>query len=157
MNDRVKAILADVKRLACEYYGLTGKPLGVTGEVAEFDAAEILGLELVAARTAAYDAIRRVGDSAERIQIKGRATSEAKPNQRLGRIKQTEGCDVVMLVLLDIKTLDAREIWEAPYPKVAECLARPGSKARNEKGALSVREFKSIGKLIWKRPVEARG
>ena len=89
-SKRTKAILADVKRLACEYYALTGKPLGVTGEVAEFDAAEILGLELVAARTAPYDAIRRVGNSEERIQIKGRATSEAKPNQRLGRIKQTD-------------------------------------------------------------------
>jgi len=27
-------ILSDVKKLAIEYYGLTGKPLGVTGEIA---------------------------------------------------------------------------------------------------------------------------
>jgi len=32
---RVRAILADAKRLAVEYYQLTGIPLGVTGEVAE--------------------------------------------------------------------------------------------------------------------------
>jgi hypothetical protein len=89
MKDRVTAILAGVKRLSCEYYALTGKPLGVTGEVAEFDAAEILGLELAPARTAAYDAIRRVGEAVERIQIKGRACTDATPGQRLGRIKPT--------------------------------------------------------------------
>lgn len=44
---RVREILAAVKPLAAEYYRLTGKPLGVTGEVAEYVAAEILGLELV--------------------------------------------------------------------------------------------------------------
>ena len=43
---RVREILAKVKPLAVEYYRLTGKPLGVTGEVAEYVAAEILGLTL---------------------------------------------------------------------------------------------------------------
>ena len=49
MNDpkeaRVKQILATVKPLAAEYYRLTGKPLGVTGEVAEYIAAEVLNLQ----------------------------------------------------------------------------------------------------------------
>ena len=62
-------ILADVKRLAVEYYELTEKPLGVTGEVAEVAAAEKLGLELAPARTEGYDATRPGG---ERVQIKGR-------------------------------------------------------------------------------------
>lgn len=44
--DRIKAILASVKPLAAEYYQLTGKPLGVTGEVAEYVAATVLGLEM---------------------------------------------------------------------------------------------------------------
>ena len=49
--ERVREILATVKPLAAEYYRLTGKPLGVTGEVAEYVAAEILGLVLADART----------------------------------------------------------------------------------------------------------
>ena len=58
-NDtRVREILAAVKPLAAEYYQLTKKPLGVTSEVAEYVAAEILGLELVPARTVGYDALR---------------------------------------------------------------------------------------------------
>ena len=41
------AILAETKRLAQQYRALTGKPLGVTGEVAEFEAARILDLDLL--------------------------------------------------------------------------------------------------------------
>jgi hypothetical protein len=51
---RIKAILAAVKPLAAEYYRLTGKPLGVTGEVAEYVAAEKLKLVLVPPRTAGH-------------------------------------------------------------------------------------------------------
>ena len=70
---RVREILATVKPLAAEYYRLTGKPLGVTGEVAEYVAAETLGLVLANARTPGYDAIRHTPDGPQRIQIKGRA------------------------------------------------------------------------------------
>ena len=70
---RVREILATVKPLAAEYYRLTGMPLGVTGEVAEFVAAECRGLELADARTAGYDAIRNGPGGPVFIQIKGRA------------------------------------------------------------------------------------
>jgi hypothetical protein len=48
----VRIVLAKVNPLAAEYYHLTGKSLGVTGETAEFVAAEHLGLELTVARIA---------------------------------------------------------------------------------------------------------
>jgi hypothetical protein len=53
---RVREILASAKRLAVEYYNLTGKPLGITGEVAEYIAAETLGLKLAPERTQGFDA-----------------------------------------------------------------------------------------------------
>ena len=143
---RIREILATVKPLAAEYYQLTGKPLGVTGEVAEYVAAELLGLTLVPARTVGYDALR----GTERIQIKGRAYGKkAKPGQRMSRIKLDAPCDTVLLVLLNNATLEAREMWEAPYSLVCNCLARPGSKAR-ARGALSVSSFKRIASRIWK-------
>jgi hypothetical protein len=144
---RVREILASVKPLGAEYYRLTGKPLGVTGEVAEYVAAEILGLTLVAARTVGYDALR----GQERIQIKGRAYGvKAKPGQRMSRIKLDAPCDTVLLVLLDNATLEAREMWEAPYASVCECLKRPGSKAR-ARGALSISTFKAlpVARRVW--------
>jgi hypothetical protein len=142
---RVREILAAVKPLAVEYYQLTGKPLGVTGEVAEYIAAETLGLTLVPARTVGYDALR----GSERIQIKGRAYGkDAKPGQRMSRIKLDAPCDTVLLVLLDNATLEPREMWEAPYATVCACLARPGSKAR-ARGALSVSAFKGMARRVW--------
>jgi hypothetical protein len=50
-----KDILRNVKALAVKYYRLTGKPLGVTGKVAEYEAAEKLDLELAKARTPGWD------------------------------------------------------------------------------------------------------
>jgi hypothetical protein len=142
---RVREILATVRPLAAEFYRLTGKPLGVTGEVAEYVAAEILGLQLAPARTAGYDALR----GAERIQIKGRAYSpDANRSQRISRIKLDAPCDTVLLVLLDNATLEPREMWEAPFSDVVVCLARPGSKAR-DRGALGVPAFKRLARRVW--------
>ena len=152
---RVREILAAVKPLAAEYYRLTGKPLGVTGEVAEFVAAGCLGLELTVARTAGYDAIRNGPNGPMLIQIKGRAYGDgANPAQRLGRIKTDARCDLVLLVLLDNATLEPREMWEAPFSEVLARLAEPGSKARNERGALSVRDFKKLKSVqrVWPIP-----
>jgi len=53
-NERkLKGLLRHAKQLAADYYRLTGKPLGVTGEVAEYEAANKLDLTLAPARTAA--------------------------------------------------------------------------------------------------------
>lgn len=139
-----------MKPLAAEYYRLSGKPLGVTGEVAEYVAAELLGLDLVPPRTAGYDALRHTLAGPQRIQIKGRAYDPvARSSQRIGTIKRDGPCDVVMLVLLDNATLDPVEIWEAPFPAVVARLIEPGSKARNERGALSVSDFKRLGRRVW--------
>lgn len=147
---RIREILAAVKPLAAEYYRLTSKPLGVTGEVAEYVAAELLGLDLVPPRTAGYDALRHTLAGPQRIQIKGRAYDPvARSSQRIGTIKRDGPCDVVMLVLLDNATLDPVEIWEAPFPAVVARLIEPGSKARNERGALSVSDFKRLGRRVW--------
>ncbi len=144
-ESRVWEILESAKSLASEFYKLTGKPLGVTGEVAEYEAARLLGLRLVAARMEGHDALR----GEERIQIKGRAFDvKVKRSQRMGRIKLDANCDTVLLVLLDNASLDAHEIWEAPYADVCALLARPGSKSR-DRGALGVSAFKAIARKVW--------
>ena len=142
---RVREILATVKPLAAEYYRLTGKPLGVTREVAEYVASELLRIKLVPARTEGHDALR----GKERIQIKGRAYGEKSRSQRISKITLDASCDTVLLVLLDNRTLEALEIWEARYCDVCECLKKPGSKAR-ARGSLAVSTFKGIACRIWK-------
>ena len=149
-NNRLAEILASVRELAVEYRALTGKPLGVTGELAEAAAAEALGLELVEARQAGYDAIRRTSEGLQRVQIKGRACAEKdNPGARLGIMSRSDDCDVVMMVLLDKTTLLLREIWEAPYAEIDAALTKPGSRMRNEKRQISVGSFKSHARRIW--------
>jgi hypothetical protein len=150
-DQRVMELLREAKTLAREYYALTGKPLGVTGEVAEYEAARILGIELTPARQAGYDAVERTDGSTKKLQIKGRCLQDnCKPGQRLGSIRTDHAWDAVLMVLLDC-TFDALEIYEAERQEVVAALKVPGSKARNKRGALSVNKFKSIGKLRWRR------
>jgi hypothetical protein len=149
-NDAILEILRAVKKLARRYRVLTGKPLGVTGEVAEYEAARLLELELTIARQAGYDAIRSEDGKVTRYQIKGRCVlPDSKPGQRLGSIDTRKDWDAVLLVLLD-ENLDATAIYEADRDPVIAALNAPGSKARNERGALAVGKFKSIGRLVWK-------
>jgi hypothetical protein len=147
---RIKEILASVKPLAAEYYRLTGKPLGVTGEVAEYIVAQELKLTLVPPRTSGHDAIRKTPKDEERIQIKGRALDSAsKKSQRIGSIKADAACDKVIVVLLENRTLEPVGMWEANYEDVITHLEKPGSRARNDRGSMSVSASKKIAQPIW--------
>jgi hypothetical protein len=145
----VMKLLADAKVLARQYRALTGKPLGITGEVAEYEASRILGVELTPARQAGYDAIELADGVTRRLQIKGRCVlKNCKPGQRLGSIDIEKDFDAVLLVLLD-EDFNAISIYEADRDVVIAALAVPGSRSRNERGALGVSKFKSIGRLRW--------
>ena len=146
---KIKNILEDAKDVAKRYKSLTGKPLGITGEVAEFTAASLLGLELAEARQSGYDAIQNKNGKIIKVQIKGRCLPENhNPGQRVGSIKLDKEWDTVVLVLLD-NEFEPYEIYEAERGAVTKALSAPGSKARNERGALGVAKFKSIGKKVW--------
>jgi hypothetical protein len=150
-REKLDRLLSEVKRIHREYRTLTDRPLGVTGEVAELEAARILGLDLCPARTPGYDAIRHSGSQQHRIQIKGRCLlPRAGRGGRLGKIKLNEAWDAVVLVLLD-QDLEAIEIHEADREAVERALTAPGSKSRNERGALAISKFKSIGRRTWTR------
>ena len=140
-------ILARAKQAAVDYYRLTGKPLGITGEVGEYEAARLLGLDLADARAPGYDATDQSG---RRYQIKARSIPEAgrKKSQRLGSIRLDHEWEAVLLVLMDA-CLQTEEIWEADRSSVTDALTAPGSKARNERGSLAVSKFKQIGHQVW--------
>lgn len=144
--DRIAAIIKKAKRVAMDYRKVTGKPLGITGEIGEYEAATLLNLDLATARTPGYDARDSRG---RRYQIKTRVIFPAsKPGQRLGRIKLDTAWDYVLLVLLD-EQLEPIEIHRATRTAVSKALAAPGSKSRNVRGQLGVSKFKSIGRRVW--------
>ena len=150
-SDEITKIISKVKILAKEYYKLTNKPLGITGEVGEYEAARILNLELSEARQSGYDAKNEAGN---KIQIKCRRLVKRLKNGRLsksgrlGRINLQNSWDLVILVLLDEK-FDVLEIYEAKRSIVENALTKPGSKSRNERGALGITQFISIANKVW--------
>lgn len=142
-------ILERAKKLAQRYRALTGKPLGVAGEIAEYEAARLLGLELVPARQAGYDALRRGKRRPERLQVKGRCIlPDSSKSQRIGKIDKSKPFDAVLLVLMD-DAFNATAIYEAQRAAVIAALTAPGSKARNNRGQLGVSKFKSLARRIW--------
>lgn len=145
-------LLRRAKQLARAYYALTGRPLGVTGEVAEYEAVRLLGLELAPPRQPGYDVIRRPGAgraaSGDRLQVKGRCVPNGPaPGEMLGRIGLEHAWDGMLVVLLDAR-YDATAIYEAGREAVCAALAVPGSRAR-ERGVLSVRKFVAVGRRVW--------
>jgi len=139
---RVMEILREAKKLAQEYRILTGKPLGITGEVAEYEVARLLRLQLTPARQAGYDAVEQINGQTRRFQIKGRCLLPGcKPGQRVGSIDTKKEWDAVLLVLLD-QDFETLEIYEAQREEVVHALLAPGSRARNERGALTSLSFR---------------
>ena len=73
IQDEILEILKEAKVLARRFYRLTGKPLGVTDEVAEYEAATKLGLLLHPARQAGYYSVPYY---LVKHQLEGRLTAQ---------------------------------------------------------------------------------
>lgn len=132
--EEIAAVLERARAAAMDYYRLTGNPLGITGEIGEYEAARLLGLKLSAAREAGYDVIDPAG---RRYQIEARCISEdrLRKSQRLGSIKLTHPWDSVLLVILDDE-FRATGIWPAERDAIATAIAALGSNARNSAAPL---------------------
>ena len=139
----VKDIIAQVKPLAASYYRLTGKPLGITGEVGEQEAARLFHLQLEGPRSPGYDA---KDDQGRRYQIKARSldAKSRKKTQNTGTLNDKDW-DAALFVLMDEK-FEVVEVWEADREDVDRELTRPGSKGRNVRRQLSLSKFKDIGR-----------
>ena len=142
-------IIAEAKLVARRYRALTGGPLGITGEVAEYEAVRLLGLEIADVRQDGYDAVRVSEDTKYKLQVKGRCfLDDSKRSQRVGGIKLKKEWDGVLLVLMN-GDFEPLEIYKANRPEITEALTKPGSIARNVRGSLAVSQFKSIGWRVW--------
>ncbi|MFC1932279.1 DUF6998 domain-containing protein [Chloroflexota bacterium] len=144
-TNTLRGIVEKAIDAARHYRNITGKPLGITGEVGEFLAADLMGLKLTEVRQPGYDAIANDG---RRIQIKARCILPSSSGGRLGSINLDHKWDTVMLILLS-RDFEPFSIYEAKRAAIKRELIRPGSKARNERGALSISKFKSIASLVW--------
>ena len=148
VSARVMAILADVKCLAQEYYELTaGRVLGVTGQIAEYEASKRLGLILAPPGTAGYNASR----GQELIQITGRRVPSGKLKcQRIGGLDLGKRWHTVVLVMLD-EHFEPTAIYEATRSALEVSLHRLEREAKERdraKQGMAVSEFMTLGRRI---------
>jgi hypothetical protein len=68
--------------------------------------------------------------------------------QRVGRIQLQKEWDTVLLVLLN-EYLEVKGMYEVGRKEITKAILKPGSKARNERGALPVSWFISNGKRLF--------
>ena len=148
----VEKLIAEARRLAAEFRRTTGKALpGVSGEIAEHDAARLLNLELCQDKSAGYDAIGLGKRQGKRIQIKGRVIfDEEKSGQRVGQLKLEQEWDSVVLMIMD-ENYEPYEIYEADREDILDVMDQAGQSARRKRGAMSVARFKIIARLVWTR------
>jgi hypothetical protein len=148
----VDKLISEARRLAVEFRRTTGKPLpGVSGEIAEHDAARLLNLELCEHKTGGYDAIGRGSREGKRIQIKGRVIfDEEKSGQRVGQLKLDQDWDSVVLVIMD-EDYEPFEIYEADREEILGAMEEAAKSSRKKRGAMTVARFKIIAQLVWTR------
>lgn len=141
----LEQLLEKAKEIAVSYRKLTGKPLGITGEIGEAVAAKKLNLSLADARQAGYDAVDGEG---RKIQIKSRVVGNiSKITGRMGAIKVTNDWDCVQLVIMT-DDFDVVAIYEADRESVVKAIGKSESRAR-QRGALAITEFIRFGIKVW--------
>ena len=145
----IDKLITETRRLAAEYRRSTGQALPVSGEIARYDAARILGLTLCEQRAGGIDAIGNGDREGQRIQVKSRVmTREKKSGARIGQLNPNGDWDTVLLVIMD-QDYEPCEIYEASREEVQEAIS--DSSSRSNRGALSVAKFKIISWLAWTR------
>jgi hypothetical protein len=148
----IDKLITEARKLASDYRRATGKPLaGVGVEIAEYDAARLLDLDLNVPPGSTYDALGRGLREGKRIIIKGRTIfDEEKKGQRIGQLKSDQDWDIAVLVLMD-ENHETYEIYEADREDLAEELDEAKQSKRAKRGAMSVAKFKNIAHIVWTR------
>jgi len=146
----LEKLIAETRLLAARYRETTGQALPVTGEIARFDAARQLGLELLDPREPGVDALGTGELEGRRYQIKGRIIiKEGKAGYRIGQLNTNGDWTHVALVLLDAN-FEPYEMYEASREEILNALQDASGK-RSKRGAMSVAKFQVIGDLVWSR------
>ena len=141
--------LENAKQLAIEYKVLTGKSLGITGEVAEFEAATKLNCTLCIARNPGFDIMDTVGN---KVQVKGRIVGDNI--QRVGTILENSSkkpWDYVLLVLLD-ENYELLAIYKASEEAIEDEIRRERPKGGKSRRDMTIPDFVKIGHLVWPVP-----
>jgi len=147
----IDKLMHETRQLAAKYRMTTGTTLPVTGEIARFDVAKELNLNLIDDLTLGYDA-EGLGERAGlRILIKGRVIFEdSRSTPRIGQINPDGRWDSVIMVLFDDDYMPV-EMYEATNIDISTAMKARRDSQNKKRGAMSVAQFKIISQLVWTR------
>lgn len=146
----VDKLMLEARKIAAQYRRATGKPLGISSEIAQHDVMRLMELKPSEQENAGFDALGTGSREGRKIQIKGRTLSgDARSSQRIGQVKTDQEWDSVMLLLMDAE-YNPVEIYEANREEILSVVNQTSNKRRH-RGAMSVGRFKNIGRLVWSR------
>ena len=146
----IGSLLDEAKASAIRYRQLTGKPLGITAEVAEYEAARHMKCCLLPARNPGHDIIDSNG---KRVQVKGRVIYNNKTQKvpTIAPSTPSKPWDYILLVLLDDQYC-AYEIYKLDENLLEEFLAKPRLNGSSRNRSVSVLKFKEwSGDPVWKK------
>lgn len=128
----IDTLMHETRQLAARYRQATGSTLPVTGEIARFDAAKALNLQLLDNLNSSYDAVGKTGDlTDQKLVIKGRAIFDtSKSTPRIGQLNPAQEWDGVLLVLFDDEYQPV-EMFYASKNVIQEALNERDSNRKN--------------------------
>ena len=142
----VDKLMAETRRLAAEYYRATQQTLPVSGELAKYDAGQLLGLNYPENIEAGVDALDKHG---LRIQIKSRVIfKEHYGGYRIGQFNM-EGAWGKLVLLLMSDDYQPFEIYEVSRDEIEASINSQQNPNRQKRGAMSVAKFIALGRLVW--------
>lgn len=143
---QVEALLKEAKTLAIQYRNLSGKSLGITAEVAEFEASQKLKCSICPARTAGHDLIDCEG---LKVQVKGRVIPDNRSHRVPNILKNTleKPWDYVVLVLFDDQ-YNVTGFYKADERTVEEELNKERPKGGQKRRDMPVSDFIAIATKI---------
>ncbi|MDB2705111.1 hypothetical protein N9Y67_01070 [Pseudomonadota bacterium] len=145
----IDKLMHETRQLAAKYRMTTGTTLPVTGEIARFDVAKALNLQLIDDLTQGYDANGLGERAGVRVLIKGRVIFEdSRSTPRIGQINPDGRWDNVVMVLFDDDYMPV-EMYEASSDDIKAAIKTKQDNHSKKRAAMSVAQFKIIGKLVW--------
>ena len=144
----VDKLIEETRRLAAEFRSSTGTMLPVSGEIARYDVARLLGFQLCEQRDLGYDAVTAEDDEGRKVLVKSRViVDQVKSGHRIGQLNTDADWDLVALSIMD-EAFEPQEIYLASRDSILEALDQQNSN-RAKRGALSVAKFMNISELVW--------
>lgn len=144
MQRTIEELLKEIRKLSLEYYNATGRRLGTTGEVCEYEAASKLSYTLQTHGHAGYDALDSAG---KKIQIKGWWNLRGRPPSKVNYVDPASDFDYFVYVLLG-KSMTAEGIWMISKQDLIALYPNKNPN-RTMKKRVTLKRFQNAAEKVW--------